>query len=186
MRDIMNNRELRFRTLLSLTFVVFLSAFIAAQSVEAPAKESSPDSKFERRLAQILPRGAHAATAATHTQSPSRNSVRLPDASVAAERYVFGRMDLATDPTPNVVAIGAFQTGGPQSIATANYGEASVSVLLANPDGTFQPSVDYAVGSGPDGIVVGDFNRDGWQLPTTTPGPSPSCSVTAMARSSRK
>ena len=36
-----------------------------------------------------------------------------------------------------------------------------MSVLLGNGDGTFQPQVTYAVGSGPDAIVAGDFNGDG-------------------------
>ena len=37
----------------------------------------------------------------------------------------------------------------------------TVSVLLGNGDGTFQPQVTYAVGSEPDAIVAGDFNGDG-------------------------
>ena len=36
-----------------------------------------------------------------------------------------------------------------------------VSVLLGNGDGTFQPQVTYAVGSGPDALVAGDFTGDG-------------------------
>ena len=34
-------------------------------------------------------------------------------------------------------------------------------VLLGNGDGTFQPAVQYAVGSVPDAIVAGDFTGDG-------------------------
>ncbi len=37
----------------------------------------------------------------------------------------------------------------------------TVSVLLGNGDGTFQPRVDYPTGSLPEGIVTGDFNGDG-------------------------
>ena len=40
-------------------------------------------------------------------------------------------------------------------------GDNTVSVLLGNGDGTFQPQVTYAVGSGPDAIVAGDFTGDG-------------------------
>ena len=36
-----------------------------------------------------------------------------------------------------------------------------MSVLLGNGDGTFQNQVTYAVGSGPDALVTGDFNGDG-------------------------
>ena len=41
------------------------------------------------------------------------------------------------------------------------YGDDTVSVLLGNGDGTFQPQVTYAVGLVPDAIVAGDFNGDG-------------------------
>jgi hypothetical protein len=154
---------------------------MAAQSESVDsAKESSYDSSFERRLAQILPHAGQNAPAAKPAQSlparsdrasrtfpgqahqaPGQDLARPLGASVAAERYVFGRMDLATDPTPLAVAIGAFQTGGPPSIVSANWGEETISVLVANPDGTFQPAVDYAVGEGPEAIAVGDFNGDG-------------------------
>jgi hypothetical protein len=36
-----------------------------------------------------------------------------------------------------------------------------VSVLLGNGDGTFQPAVNYPVGSGARSVTVGDFNGDG-------------------------
>ncbi|MGD0921682.1 MAG: choice-of-anchor D domain-containing protein [Terriglobia bacterium] len=36
-----------------------------------------------------------------------------------------------------------------------------VSVLLGNGNGTFQPHVQYASGSGPQALLVADFNRDG-------------------------
>jgi hypothetical protein len=37
----------------------------------------------------------------------------------------------------------------------------TVSVLLGNGDGTFQPPVDYEVGTDPHAVAVGDFNGDG-------------------------
>jgi len=37
----------------------------------------------------------------------------------------------------------------------------SVSILLGNGNGTFQPPVSYSIGSFGSGIVVGDFNHDG-------------------------
>ena len=39
--------------------------------------------------------------------------------------------------------------------------DGTVSVLLGNGDGTFQPQVTYAVGTSPDAIVTGDFTGDG-------------------------
>ena len=44
------------------------------------------------------------------------------------------------------------------SVTTTN----SVAVLLGNGDGTFQPAVNYTVGSSPQGIAIGDVNRDGF------------------------
>ena len=47
-------------------------------------------------------------------------------------------------------------------LAVANdYRDGTVSVLLGNGDGTFQPSVTERGGVGPDAIVAGDFNGDG-------------------------
>jgi len=37
----------------------------------------------------------------------------------------------------------------------------SVGVLLGNGDGTFQPAVNFGVGSSPASVAVGDFNGDG-------------------------
>ena len=42
-----------------------------------------------------------------------------------------------------------------------NGGNSTVSVLLGNGDGTFQPHTDYATGIEPYSIAVGDFNGDG-------------------------
>ena len=68
----------------------------------------------------------------------------------------------------------------------------TVSVLLGNGDGTFQPQVTYAVGSDPDAIVAGDFNGDGRPRPGrrqrdsvgNTAVTSRCCWATATARSS--
>ena len=43
---------------------------------------------------------------------------------------------------------------------TAN-GNATVSVLLGNGDGTFLPKVDYPIASGSYSVAIGDFNADG-------------------------
>jgi hypothetical protein len=47
-------------------------------------------------------------------------------------------------------------------VANNNFqGPSVISVFLGNGDGTFQPATTYPVGSGPAGIAVADFNRDG-------------------------
>ena len=67
----------------------------------------------------------------------------FPDAIVTGDFTGDGRTDLA------VVNSGIYPNGG------------TVSVLLGNGDGTFQPQVTYAVGTHPDAIVAGDFTGNG-------------------------
>jgi hypothetical protein len=64
------------------------------------------------------------------------------------------------------VAAGDFNGDGVLDLAVTNlvYPETdsnTVSVLLGNGDGTFQPSLTYAAGHTPDAVAVGDFNGDG-------------------------
>jgi predicted NUDIX family NTP pyrophosphohydrolase len=42
----------------------------------------------------------------------------------------------------------------------ANYRSNNVSVLLGNGDGTFQAARNFAAGSGPISVAVGEFNGD--------------------------
>jgi len=56
-------------------------------------------------------------------------------------------------------ATGDFNHDGKLDLVVANGN--NVSVLLGNGDGTFQPAVNYVVGSSPDAVAVGDFNHDG-------------------------
>ena len=65
------------------------------------------------------------------------------------------------DVQPYSVAAGDFDGDGDLDLATANYLPATVSVLLGNGDGTFQPRSDYASGYGLRSLVAVDFNRDG-------------------------
>jgi hypothetical protein len=60
-------------------------------------------------------------------------------------------------------AIGDLNHDGRPDLAVANYGGggSTVSVLLGNGDGTFQPQVPYGTGPSPSAVAIGDLNHDG-------------------------
>ncbi len=62
------------------------------------------------------------------------------------------------------IAIDDFNNDGKTDLAVANEnsgGTGSVSILLANGDGTFQTAVSYNTGANPRSILIADFNNDG-------------------------
>jgi hypothetical protein len=62
---------------------------------------------------------------------------------------------------PGAVAVGDFNGDGTPDLAVANKYSGTVSVLLANGDGSFRPAVNYDVGGTPTSVAVGDVNGDG-------------------------
>jgi hypothetical protein len=54
--------------------------------------------------------------------------------------------------------VGDFNGDGFLDLAVANRDSGTVSVLLGNGDGTFQPAVNYAAGTEPISLVVGTFH----------------------------
>jgi FG-GAP-like repeat/Abnormal spindle-like microcephaly-assoc'd, ASPM-SPD-2-Hydin len=54
-----------------------------------------------------------------------------------------------------------FNGDGNQDLAVANYLDNTVSILLGQGHGTFQPQVTYATGVGPENVIAADFNGDG-------------------------
>jgi len=65
---------------------------------------------------------------------------------------------------PFSVAVGDFNADGQPDLAVANRNCNNVSILLGNPSpsaGTFQAAVNYAAGTTPTSVAVGDFNADG-------------------------
>jgi len=69
---------------------------------------------------------------------------------------------------PTGVEVGDFDNDGTMDLAVVNSycvlggcAQGTVSILLGNGNGTFQPSTEYAVGNGPFGVSATDFNGDG-------------------------
>jgi hypothetical protein len=63
--------------------------------------------------------------------------------------------------SPLGVAVGDFNGDGKKDLGVVNTADQTVSILLGNGDGTFQPAVNYPCGSTCSFVAVGDFNGDG-------------------------
>jgi hypothetical protein len=97
-------------------------------------------------------------------------------------------LTIAAGNVPVFVAVGDFNRDARQDLVLADYGSndyysatvaSTVSVLLGNGDGTFQAPRAFQAGSGPHGIAVGDFDRDGTQdLAVANLGPYPQRATT--------
>lgn len=75
-----------------------------------------------------------------------------------------GPRDYLVGPSPDSVVVADFNGDGRADIATASQSSATVSVLLRNSDGTFQPGVNNAAGNSPNSmrpLYVADVNNDG-------------------------
>lgn len=78
------------------------------------------------------------------------------DGSFQPPRTVY----LGPSQNPRGVAIGDFNRDSRPDVAVANAAANTVSVLLGNGDGTFQPTLTAAAGIGSCSVAVGDFNSD--------------------------
>jgi len=72
----------------------------------------------------------------------------------------FVQSDITIGGQNQPVALGDFNGDGKLDIVTGPYTGTTISVLLGNGDGTFQPAIT-STSAGQSGITVGDFNNDG-------------------------
>jgi len=72
--------------------------------------------------------------------------------------------------------VGDLRGNGITDLVVANANDHTVGVLLGNGDGTFQPAVNYPVGSFFGFVAVGDLRRNG-RLDIVTSGGSPNVTV---------
>src|SRR5580704_13273128 len=110
---------------------VLLAALLAALGVRAQQHEIEhaapsivpsfvPSVPWKRQLSSPRTR-AHGLPRGRADAPKAPTSSMVTPSPVAARRYVFGRMDLATGSAPDAVATGVFNTGGPLGIAVANF-----------------------------------------------------------------
>ena len=59
------------------------------------------------------------------------------------------------------MAVGDFNGDGHLDLATANYTDNAVSILLGDGTGSFGAATNFSVGNSPYSVAVGDFNSDG-------------------------
>src|SRR5262249_13146379 len=93
-----------------------------------------------------------------HQRCPGAPTLEPLQARVLLDVGFERRGDYPVDPHPLGVAVGVFRTGtGMLDIATAN-SDGTVSVLLGDGHGNFDPAVPYPAGANPHALAVGDFN----------------------------
>jgi hypothetical protein len=64
-------------------------------------------------------------------------------------------------PAPSALAAADLDSDGNLDLVAASSTVARVSVLIGHGDGTFDPAIDYPIGSGASSLVVADLNGDG-------------------------
>ena len=94
----------------------------------------------------------------------SFHDVAEDHAITAAFGPLFGApADFVTGSGPYDVIATDLDGDGRQDLATANWNDDAISILIGSGDGTFAGKVDYGAGDSPASLAAADFNGDGHQ-----------------------
>ena len=93
--------------------------------------------------------------------SKARSNVVYFPVVNATSAYSPVQMTAAVGSQPMQLTEADFDNDGKLDLAVSNYSDNTVSILLGNGDGTFQPQKTFSTLSAPFGIAVGDLNGDG-------------------------
>ncbi len=154
------------RASLMLASLFLLSSVQAQQSL--PSRQSKPDS--ERRLHEALrvrpqsPRGVSQGAMAPPQGWRNHSAAEAHASRDTTPMPLFHLIEVPQYPTgqePTSVAIADVNGDGKPDIAVTNSLDNTVTLLLGNGDGTFQPHLDYPTGDLPADVAVADFNGDG-------------------------
>ncbi|HKA08240.1 MAG TPA: FG-GAP-like repeat-containing protein, partial [Gemmataceae bacterium] len=97
-------------------------------------------------------------------RGPHRAATHRPNIEVLEDRCVpafLAPVDYFVGGNLRDVVAADFNNDTVPDLAVVSFDSSTVSVLLGNGDGTFQPAQTSATGAGPVSAAVGDFNRDG-------------------------
>jgi Ca2+-binding RTX toxin-like protein len=93
-----------------------------------------------------------------------RAATQRPSLEVLEDRTLpsfYAPISYSAGSGPDAVVTADFNRDGRLDLAVANAGDNTVSVLLGNANGTFQPAQTSPTGANPRSVAVGDFNGDG-------------------------
>jgi hypothetical protein len=140
-----------------LVFFLSLSTFCFSQSFST---QSYPVGAGPVQIITADFNGDHIPDIATVNSSANTVSILINNGDGTFRPH----MDFATGPGPNGLAAVDWNKDGKMDLVVSNGGADaahSVSILLGNGDGTFQPHHDIAGAPNANSIAVGDFNGDG-------------------------
>ena len=109
----------------------------------------------------ITTAGTGSVTVVNPTPGGGSSNVGFFQLTVPTSSIALNRADVAAGISPHSLAARDFNGDGNLDLAVANSGHNTVSILLGNGDGTFQPRMTFATGQNPRWLTGGDFNGDG-------------------------